>query len=114
MVSPQCRIQRRYSIRLCEGFRPLLLRQYSSGKSRSAYLYFTPGPEANGFPLTRHTHQDQLQIFYDYLPSSVIPTHDSSNPDVQDKFLRDTTQIDITRPLQISYIGPSITPLTGL
>jgi sphingomyelin phosphodiesterase len=28
--------------------------------------------------------------------------------------LRDTTQIDITKPLQIAYIGPSITPLTGL
>jgi sphingomyelin phosphodiesterase len=28
--------------------------------------------------------------------------------------LRDTTQVDFSKPLQVSYIGPSITPLTGL
>ncbi|KAJ9608347.1 hypothetical protein H2200_007335 [Cladophialophora chaetospira] len=61
-----------------------------------------------------HTHQDQLQIFYDYLPSSLIPIFDPSNPNIRGKLLRDTTQIDIAKPLQISYIGPSITPFTGL
>ncbi|EXJ64067.1 hypothetical protein A1O7_00403 [Cladophialophora yegresii CBS 114405] len=60
-----------------------------------------------------HTHQDQLQIFYDYLPSSQVSVSDPSNPDVP-RTLRDTTQIDIAKPLQVSYIGPSITPLTGL
>ncbi|KIW96077.1 uncharacterized protein Z519_03143 [Cladophialophora bantiana CBS 173.52] len=57
-----------------------------------------------------HTHQDQVQIFYDYLPSSFVTNSDPKDP----KALRDTTQIDITKPLQIGHIGPSITPLTGL
>ncbi len=60
-----------------------------------------------------HTHQDQLQIFYDYLPSSLIPVYDANDPDKHQTH-RDTTKIDFTKPLQISYIGPSITPLTGL
>ncbi|KAK6382352.1 hypothetical protein LTS17_004239 [Exophiala oligosperma] len=57
-----------------------------------------------------HTHQDQFQIFYDYLPSSLQSTEDASRPAA----LRDTTQVDFSKPLQVSYIGPSITPLTGL
>lgn len=51
-----------------------------------------------------HTHQDQLQIFYDYLPGSLDPVTGK----------RDTTKIDFSRPLALSHIGPSITPLTGL
>ncbi|KAH0843692.1 hypothetical protein AYO21_05478 [Fonsecaea monophora] len=56
-----------------------------------------------------HTHQDQVQIFYDYLPSSLVTPSNSDS-----KTLRDTTQVDFTKPLQIGHIGPSITPLTGL
>ena len=48
-----------------------------------------------------HTHEDQLQIFYDYAPSSLKGT------------LRNTTDVDYTKPLTVAFIGPSITPLTG-
>ncbi|KEF59628.1 uncharacterized protein A1O9_04474 [Exophiala aquamarina CBS 119918] len=51
-----------------------------------------------------HTHQDQLQIFYDYLPSSLDPITGK----------RDTLKVDFSRPLTVGHIGPSITPLTGL
>ena len=44
------------------------------------------------------------------MPSSLQPTEDSRKPST----LRDTTQVDFNNPLQVSYIGPSITPLTGL
>jgi hypothetical protein len=53
-----------------------------------------------------HTHEDQLMIYYDYLPNSTIPNNSSS-------VIRDTTQVDYTSPLNVGYIGPSITPLTG-
>ena len=43
----------------------------------------------------------------------MIPIDDQTKQ-TNSGMLRDTTQIDITKPLQISYIGPSITPLTGL
>lgn len=62
---------------------------------------------------SRHTHQDQLQIFYDYLPSSLQTSNTNSNK-APLSTLRDTTQVDFSKPLQIAYIGPSITPLTGL
>ena len=48
-----------------------------------------------------HTHEDQLQIFYDYNSTSLNGT------------LRDTNAIDLTKPLTMGFIGPSITPLTG-
>jgi len=50
-----------------------------------------------------HTHEDQIQIFYDYASTST--TNRST--------LRNTTDVDYTKPLQVGYIGPSITPLTG-
>jgi sphingomyelin phosphodiesterase len=53
-----------------------------------------------------HTHEDQLQIFYDYLPNSTTITHNG-------KTLRNTTAVDYSKPVQMGYIGPSITPLTG-
>lgn len=53
-----------------------------------------------------HTHEDQLEIFYDYLPNSTYT--------VNGKTYRNTTMVDYTKPLMIAYIGPSITPLTGL
>jgi sphingomyelin phosphodiesterase len=49
-----------------------------------------------------HTHMDQLEIFYQYAPSSL---HHG---------LRNTTKIDLSSPLNTAFIGPSITPLTGL
>lgn len=52
-----------------------------------------------------HTHEDQLQIFYDYLPNSIITKGG--------KTLRNTTAVDYSKPLQMGFIGPSITPLTG-
>lgn len=48
-----------------------------------------------------HTHEDQLQIFYDYSANSLNGT------------LRNTNDIDISKPLTMGFIGPSITPLTG-
>lgn len=52
-----------------------------------------------------HTHRDQLQIFYDFLPNSTI---------VRDGVAyRDTTRVDYSKPLAVGYIGPSITPLAG-
>ena len=51
--------------------------------------------------ISGHTHEDQLQIFYDYLPTSLNGT------------LRNTNAIDISAPLTMGFIGPSITPLTG-
>ena len=49
-----------------------------------------------------HTHEDQLQIFYDYKTSSL-----------SNETLRNTTDVDYSKPLQIGFIGPSVTPLTG-
>lgn len=48
-----------------------------------------------------HTHLDQLQIFYDYAPGSMTDG------------LRNTTDVDYSKPLTVGFIGPSITPLTG-
>ena len=53
-----------------------------------------------------HTHEDQLEIFYDYLPNSTYMKNG--------KTLRNTTMVDYTKPLMMAFIGPSITPLTGL
>lgn len=50
-----------------------------------------------------HTHEDQLQIFYDYLPSSLK----------NGTQIRNTTLVDYSKPLTVGFIGPSITPLTG-
>jgi len=52
-----------------------------------------------------HTHEDQLQIFYDYLPNSTYTKNG--------KTYRNTTMVDYSKPLQVGFIGPSITPLTG-
>ncbi|KAK5045799.1 hypothetical protein LTR84_008892 [Exophiala bonariae] len=63
---------------------------------------FSPGTIAAIF--FGHTHLDQFQIFYDYLPDSI-------------DFLsgkRDTTKVDFSRPLVVGHVGPSVTPLTGL
>ncbi|KAK5451412.1 hypothetical protein LTS15_008176 [Exophiala xenobiotica] len=106
----------------CErrGQRAWIIAHVLSGYDGSAPL---PNPTALFYSIVRrfspatiaaiffgHTHQDQLQLFYDYLPSSLQPTEDSRKPST----LRDTTQVDFNNPLQVSYIGPSITPLTGL
>lgn len=48
-----------------------------------------------------HTHEDQLNIFYDYAASSL------------DGSVRNTTDIDLESPLAMSFIGPSLTPLTN-
>lgn len=53
-----------------------------------------------------HTHEDQLMIYYDYLPNSTISSNTSS-------IIRNTALVDYNNPLQVAYIGPSITPLTG-
>ena len=52
-----------------------------------------------------HTHEDQLQIFYDYAPSSLSTKNGST--------LRNTTDVDYNSPLTMGFIAPSITPLTG-
>ena len=48
-----------------------------------------------------HTHEDQLQIFYDYKDGSLK------------NGLRNTTDVEYSKPLTVGFIGPSITPLTG-
>ncbi|KUJ19694.1 uncharacterized protein LY89DRAFT_580202 [Mollisia scopiformis] len=53
-----------------------------------------------------HTHEDQLMIYYDYLFNSTISNNSSS-------IIRNTTLVDYSQPLNVAYIGPSITPLTG-
>ena len=52
-----------------------------------------------------HTHEDQLQIFYDYLPNSTTTKNGTT--------YRNTTLVDYSKPLTMGFIGPSITPLTG-
>ena len=49
-----------------------------------------------------HTHQDQIQLFYNYLPSCI-----------SEDGLRDTLKVNFSSPLAASFIGPSITPLVG-
>jgi hypothetical protein len=49
-----------------------------------------------------HTHKDQLMIYYDYLPSSLSASG-----------LRNTTDVDYSLPLNVGFIGPSITPYIG-
>ena len=48
-----------------------------------------------------HTHEEQLQIFYDYASTSLNGT------------MRNTTDVDYNKPLMMGFIGPSVTPLTG-
>ena len=62
---------------------------------------FSPATVAGVF--FGHTHEDQIQIFYDFAPTSLQP----------DSRIRNTTDIDYAKPLTVGYIGPSITPLTG-
>ncbi|MCJ1308896.1 hypothetical protein MMC25_002551 [Agyrium rufum] len=50
-----------------------------------------------------HTHEDQIQIFYDFGANSLKAGTQ----------LRNTSDIDYSSPLNVGYIGPSITPLTG-
>lgn len=66
---------------------------------QSIVIRFSPATIAAVF--FGHTHLDQWQIFYDYAPTSLKGT------------VRNTTDIDYTSPLQMGFIGPSITPLTG-
>ena len=75
-------------------------------KNPSALFYsivrrFAPTTIAGIF--FRHTHEDQKLIYYDYAANSTLPNG-----------LRNTTAVDYSKPLMVAYIGPSITPLTGL
>lgn len=65
---------------------------------------FSPGTIAGVF--FGHTHEDQLQIFYDFLPNSTVTRNGRT--------YRNTSMIDLTKPLMTGLLGPSITPLTGL
>ncbi|KAI9844047.1 MAG: hypothetical protein M1838_002338 [Thelocarpon superellum] len=51
-----------------------------------------------------HTHEDQLMIYYDYASSSLTGSPATRN----------TTDVDYNQPLSVGFIGPSVTPLTGL
>ena len=53
-----------------------------------------------------HTHKQQFQIFYDYLPNSTYTVNGNT--------FRNTTMVDYTKPLAMAFIGPSIVPLTNL
>ena len=50
-----------------------------------------------------HTHEDQLIIYYDYLPGSLNSITG----------LRNTTMVDYNSPLNIAFVGPSIVPITN-
>ena len=61
---------------------------------------FSPGTIAAVF--FGHTHEDQLQIFYDFAGNSL------------NNGLRDTRLVDTSKPLQMGFIGPSVTPMPGV
>ncbi|OAP62323.1 sphingomyelin phosphodiesterase [Fonsecaea erecta] len=69
----------------------------------SIVVRFSPATIAGVF--FGHTHEDQIQIFYDFLPNSTYT--------MDGKTYRNTTMVDYSKPLTVGYIGPSITPLTG-
>ncbi|RMZ89076.1 hypothetical protein DV736_g3708, partial [Chaetothyriales sp. CBS 134916] len=70
----------------------------------SIVVRFSPSTVAGIF--FGYTHQDQLQIFYDYLPNS---THRYNG-----RTYRKKTLIDYSKPLVIAYTSVPITPPTGL
>lgn len=53
-----------------------------------------------------HTHEDEKQIFYDFLPNSTYV--------VDSRIYRNTSMVDYSKPLAVAYIGPSVVPLTNL
>ena len=61
-----------------------------------------------------HTHQDQIQIFYDYTASSLISSNSTNSTRGSVSTLRNTTAVDYNKPLAMGFIGPSIVPLTNL
>ncbi|KAJ9602535.1 hypothetical protein H2200_013078 [Cladophialophora chaetospira] len=69
----------------------------------SIVVRFSPATIAGVF--FGHTHEDQIQIFYDFLPNSTYK--------LNGKTYRNTTMVDYSRPLNVGYIGASITPLSG-
>jgi sphingomyelin phosphodiesterase len=71
-----------------------------SGLFHSIVRRFSPTTIAGVF--FGHTHEDQIQLYYDFKPSSL-----------RNGTLRNTTNVDYTKPLMVGYIGPSVTPLTG-
>ena len=99
----------------CEqrGQRAWLITHVLSGYDGEAAL---PNPTALFYSIVRrfsphtiaaiffgHTHMDQVQLFYDFLPESL-----------SESGLRNTSMLNYSAPIQTGYIGPSITPLTGL
>ena len=50
-----------------------------------------------------HTHEDQLILYYDYLPGSLNTTTG----------LRNTTMVDYNSPLNAAFVGPSLVPITN-
>lgn len=61
-----------------------------------------------------HTHEDQIQIFYDYAASSLaISNTSSSSCNTTTSMLRNTTAVDYNKPLAMGFIGPSVVPLSG-
>ena len=69
----------------------------------SIVVRFSPATIAGVF--FGHTHEDQIQLFYDFLPISTYTRNG--------QIYRNTTMVDYSKPLAVGYIGPSITPLTG-
>ncbi|KAK5099176.1 hypothetical protein LTS08_005755 [Lithohypha guttulata] len=53
-----------------------------------------------------HTHEDQKQIYYDFLPNSTYI--------IDGRTYRNTTMVDYNKPIAVAYIGPSVVPLTNL
>lgn len=78
---------------------------YASGQSlpnptalfQSIVVRFSPGTIAAIF--WGHTHSDQKIVYYDFNTSSL----DASN-------LRDTSMVDLTKPLAVGWIAPSVIP----
>lgn len=93
-------------------------RAWIIGHVPTGYDYFSPlpNPTALFYAIVRrfspstiagiffgHTHQDQFNVYYDFKPSSLI----------NGTTLRNTTDVDYDRPLNVAYMAPSISPLTG-
>jgi hypothetical protein len=68
---------------------------------QSIIIRFSPSTIAGVFHA--HAHKEEFQIFYDYAAGSI----DNSTG------LRNTTDVDYTKPLQVGWIGGSISPITN-
>ncbi|TVY40500.1 Sphingomyelin phosphodiesterase B [Lachnellula occidentalis] len=68
---------------------------------QSIIIRFSPSTIAGVFHA--HAHKEEFQIFYEYAASSINSATG----------LRNTTDVDYTKPVQVAWIGGSISPITA-